>query len=635
MEPTQRPSLWQRIREMFFHRYLVQLIVTALCLVMIPCCLSFWGFFHYSYTQMQRSNDAYYMRSAEMFTQLFTDKVTDIKRHAAQICVDSRNPKRPAYQMQREALLSAPVNYYTVFARVLTQYDYTDCDWGIYYPEYDILFAENNKHTVDTYLAYCDAQYGDTEYAPLRGFFCDDDPSGVQFCPLYNADGTGCLYVGIPGKLGIAGDNALFFYRLNAQALNLHSIVSPSTSSARFFLWDEDELLYANGSPAIAQDTLLSLIRSGATRCTLDGVEYALVTTPNKFFSWSSTILLPFDQVNASILRFYQNTQFIFIGMVAMLLFTLGILVYINYHPLRQTLLHFGLHSHNEWDSLQNAFTQMQDEMLEQNQLILDFLLKNLLYGVPISQTDIVRLGLHAEDSAFCVYTLAGTLTTQQRLDLSHALKQRLRIEVYTTDILNQDYSVMICLTKKGLNPEQLHDFMIEYFKTELTNCALPHKGCIVDDINQIRDSYLSCFEEPADEKQSEEDVITMPDPNDRRLSNRRHALKEQVESYIQQNIGDCSLSQTSVADYFGISVYSLSRLFKNYIGVGFSDYVNSLRLEAARELLLQTEQSIKDISAQVGMPNSSYFSRLFKLKYEVSPAQMRKEYAMMLDQHR
>ena len=80
------------------------------------------------------------------------------------------------------------------------------------------------------------------------------------------------------------------------------------------------------------------------------------------------------------------------------------------------------------------------------------------------------------------------------------------------------------------------------------------------------------------------------------------------------------------MADHFGISTYSLSRLFKNHVGVGFSEYVTAKRLEAARELLLTTDESVGQIAAAVGIPNANSFSRLFKANVGLTPVKFRQE---------
>lgn len=626
MGTDKKTPLGQRLKELFNRRYLVQLIVTRLVLALYPSCAALFSFFHYSYTELTRSNSAYYEHTAQAFSDLFERSLNKLRRHAQQISVGSRTPASAAYALQRSALLGAPVNYYTIFRRVFAQYTPpASCDWGVYYPAYDILFSGGCKYTLDGFLTDQGFSEGNAAAPALRGFFTAASAVEPSLLPLYKGEGSGeCLYVGIHSSMGNQRDAALFFYRLTASSLDVNSILPPSTGSAQLCLLQKDSLLYCAGNALLTNDQLLAQLRGNRRQMTLNGTAYQLFSVSHPGQGWESAAVLPFDQANSNALHFYQNMRLVLAGIIAALVIMLCVLVYINYQPLQRLLTAQGLSPRNEWASLASSFERLQSEMLEQNQLTLDFLLKNLLYGVPIPARDAARLGVHAHGGSFCVYLEAGALTTQERADLADALQTQMNITVYTTDILGLDYTVMICLAENGFDPAQLSAWMQAYFQGALPRCAPPVAGQTVAALNGIHDSYLSCFR-PSDAP-SAQGGQTPPDPDDRRYANRLSALQAQVEAYVQAHFRDCSLSQVLVADHFGMSIYSLSRLFKNHIGSGFSEYVTALRLDAARPLLLETDLTIAQISAQVGIPNSNYFARLFKLRYQLSPAQFRKQ---------
>ena len=72
------------------------------------------------------------------------------------------------------------------------------------------------------------------------------------------------------------------------------------------------------------------------------------------------------------------------------------------------------------------------------------------------------------------------------------------------------------------------------------------------------------------------------------------------------------------------MSYYSFSRMFKEVVGVNFSDYCNTLRIRLAEELLITTNLPVYEISARVGIETQSYFSRLFKQINGSAPAEYR-----------
>ena len=68
------------------------------------------------------------------------------------------------------------------------------------------------------------------------------------------------------------------------------------------------------------------------------------------------------------------------------------------------------------------------------------------------------------------------------------------------------------------------------------------------------------------------------------------------------------------------------SRLFHEKCGCTFPDYLVALRIERARELLLERENlSIQEICELVGYSNASYFTTSFKKKYGMTPGQFRR----------
>ena len=102
------------------------------------------------------------------------------------------------------------------------------------------------------------------------------------------------------------------------------------------------------------------------------------------------------------------------------------------------------------------------------------------------------------------------------------------------------------------------------------------------------------------------------------------HPIIKKVCDYIDENLAkDISLEET--ADFAGVSIFYLSKLFKEEKGETFINFVSDKRLEKARQLLESTDLSIKEITAEVGYNDQNYFSRIFKNKYGLSPKEYRK----------
>ena len=95
---------------------------------------------------------------------------------------------------------------------------------------------------------------------------------------------------------------------------------------------------------------------------------------------------------------------------------------------------------------------------------------------------------------------------------------------------------------------------------------------------------------------------------------------KAYIEKYYMKDI---SLDEISLVA--GYSKSHFSRTFKEMTGINFSKYLVQVRIENAEKLLRNSDQSIYDISLEVGFNDYSYFSKAFKDAYGLSPKEYRK----------
>ncbi|PYF08185.1 AraC family transcriptional regulator with amidase-like domain [Rhodobacter viridis] len=74
------------------------------------------------------------------------------------------------------------------------------------------------------------------------------------------------------------------------------------------------------------------------------------------------------------------------------------------------------------------------------------------------------------------------------------------------------------------------------------------------------------------------------------------------------------------LADRLGISTRQLERLFGKYLNTSPKRYMMEMRLHRARNLIVQTEQSISEIAMACGFTSTSHFSKVFRARYGVAP---------------
>ncbi|GAB2564174.1 helix-turn-helix domain-containing protein [Gracilibacillus alcaliphilus] len=101
--------------------------------------------------------------------------------------------------------------------------------------------------------------------------------------------------------------------------------------------------------------------------------------------------------------------------------------------------------------------------------------------------------------------------------------------------------------------------------------------------------------------------------------------ISNQIVDYINQNYNK-EISLNGIADKLNLDSSYVSRLFKQKTGVKFMEYLISLRIEKAKDLLIHSSLSVKDIGKTVGYNNTHSFIRIFKKNEGLTPGKFREK---------
>lgn len=97
------------------------------------------------------------------------------------------------------------------------------------------------------------------------------------------------------------------------------------------------------------------------------------------------------------------------------------------------------------------------------------------------------------------------------------------------------------------------------------------------------------------------------------------------IKEYIDRNYNQNIRISMFTGKYFFSKEY-LSKLFKSKYGCGIYTYVQEVRMQRAKDLLLNPDIKVQNISERLGYADNNYFSKAFKNYYGMSPSQFRKE---------
>jgi len=98
-----------------------------------------------------------------------------------------------------------------------------------------------------------------------------------------------------------------------------------------------------------------------------------------------------------------------------------------------------------------------------------------------------------------------------------------------------------------------------------------------------------------------------------------RHPKLSQVIQMMEANIED-PISPADLAEDVGMSTRQLERLFRRYLNRSPKRYYMELRLQKARNLLMQTDMSVINVALACGFASPSHFSKCYRAHYKTTP---------------
>ena len=99
-----------------------------------------------------------------------------------------------------------------------------------------------------------------------------------------------------------------------------------------------------------------------------------------------------------------------------------------------------------------------------------------------------------------------------------------------------------------------------------------------------------------------------------------------EAQVWMENNLQG-QISIEDMASEAGVSIRQLNRRFKAATSVTVNSYLQLIRVDAAKASLVNTDQSIEEISLNTGYENISFFRRLFKKQTSLTPSEYRKRF--------
>ncbi|MDQ6422735.1 AraC family transcriptional regulator [Paenibacillus sp. LHD-117] len=163
--------------------------------------------------------------------------------------------------------------------------------------------------------------------------------------------------------------------------------------------------------------------------------------------------------------------------------------------------------------------------------------------------------------------------------------------------------TVLKCCEQSSISMDALTE------ETELALKASEPKRSLEEGLGLLGDAFLSLCRKHHERKKSHNEK-----------------LKEDLIAYMESRYSRTDLSLTVLAELFQTSETYISYFFKEQTGINFSDYLENLRMNHAKKLLVESGASVNEIAIKVGYYSLNSFSRAFKRANGMSATEYRKQ---------
>ncbi len=609
-------------------RYLYQLFVTSVFLLIVPAVLFFAVFFKKSYDEVRQSNTEYYDNITRLFCGSLVNEITRIKEQVGVFGLNNRGGDYE-HSIFYEGTKKMGENnyYYAEAAKELQEYGVKNGinTMGIYYYDADFVLCDSLKYSLENFINRgLNVGMSSEHYDKIKEFFSisQGNRGKVVFAPVYDQSGSyRYLLVGVHTELGknkekvlIFGqirqeDSAFFYQSVQGRTWEKYFVIDSLTGDCLYGFGELDEERVVKGFKLEE----LEKIRE----------EQKTEKNQNLFIVDNDKYNLTFlvdvsDNIEQNIVfRFYNNMRsflmYIILAMTVMCL----VAVYFNYQPVYRLVNKIKGHGKDEFDAILNVWEEQNKNLSEHQEMVLEFLMNRLVHGLPIREKYIQKMTMYETKSLYCVYLIDGYVLDTEEMELvNQRLKGRFGVDLFISDLQGEKSTVIVTFMHHNIG-EALSRCLNEWCENNISHTYLLFSGEVVERINDIDQSLKACKEQKK-----------LYLAGKREMENIRESGEQQrqVVQFLEENLLNKDLSRTMLADKFHISVYSVGRICKSVYGVNFSDYVTGKRMEKARELLLETSLPIGEIAVSVGIEDSNYFARMFKQNYGLSPKEFRKE---------
>lgn len=392
----------------------------------------------------------------------------------------------------------------------------------------------------------------------------------------------------------------------------------------------------------------------------IEDESYILLHTESELYESHILFAVPMDLIAASgkgMLSFFAVA--ISICLVIIVILT-GFLAQKNYLPVQRICSLINVNAKEALDDEYELIESALQNHMRQNQLlqkrcvqnitfIKELYLEKLLLGNVLDQSTIEK-GLELSELSFAyrlfatilfrcddeAYFLKNEVTEEQNyremlmLMLRDAIAAKVpdHFNIYITPVKKN--VVVICNIANGEENEikkfleEVVKYTVETLDHDYQLKIFAYISGVYEEVHRLSEAYAEVYA-----------MLTREEKRiERKMAEGVHAgCISQCLAIIEEQYSDNNLSLTMIAETLSVNHSHLSRYFKQQTGIGFLEYLQKYRLNAAKKLIRENSDMVfKEVASKTGFYNESALIRVFKKIENMTPGQYKASVTLQPD---
>ncbi len=464
------------------------------------------------------------------------------------------------------------------------------------------------------------------------------EPMNVLPCQMVNSvllDGNDAMMATVIAAIGAGNNGASGSVVFMIKQSVYHDLFKDVIYQARnTYIFHGDTLFVADTPLAVSPETIAAeMDKDGTAELSIQGENYLLISQTGARHHMRYATLFPLSAIQADIYK-AQNTAALFLLALAIpCMFLIYYLSKRHVKPLREISRHFSLDDRDELHAIRSGIETLNAKITDSLPALRSSFILNLIKGRYHTRQEIVKQGNALSlcvDKRFFMAVLLSVLPDEDdsfpmdKICLGHPSTSG-----YGAELISKEQFLLL------LFADEAHALTnrVESILGE-EDCVLALCGSeVYSDFTKFDSAYLEAsarFDHLAakDDMHAQRftDIRQNTVPEQAIDGDKAQAYPFILEAitYMDENAFDPNLSMAAVAEAFELSAVRFSLNFKEVTGMSPSEYLLRMRMDKAQILLVETDDSIKDICAQVGYYDASGFIRRFKRYMGITPMQYR-----------